>query len=175
MPMPWPPSPGSDFSVYCPHTLLLILTSHRPSVLSSFTQQWKIRTAESKPSPETFTAAAPQLPLFRKTISLTLHLRSTDLPMKILVRMRESSSCNKVKSMKAKIYSNLLSKTNNRIWIYYFRISSSYPYISPFDPKKDQKNYRDSDGKVIVQQPNVQTSLTSKISYNKSKEFKYTE
>ena len=54
-------------------------------------------------------------------------------------------------------------------------MSSSYAYMSPFDPKKDQKNYRDSDGKVIVQQPNVVTSPASKISYNRSKEFKYVE
>lgn len=54
-------------------------------------------------------------------------------------------------------------------------MSASYAYISPNDPKKDQKNYRDSDGKVIVQQPNVQTSLPSKINYNRNKEFKYLE
>ena len=54
-------------------------------------------------------------------------------------------------------------------------MSASYEYISPFDPKTDQKNYRDSDGKVITQPPNVQASLQSKISYGKNKQFKYTE
>ena len=54
-------------------------------------------------------------------------------------------------------------------------MSASYEYISPFDPKSDQKNYRDSDGKVITHPSNVVISPQSKISFNKNKQFKYTE
>lgn len=55
------------------------------------------------------------------------------------------------------------------------RMSASYSYMVPYDIKKDPKNYRDTDGKVIIQQPNIQTSPQSKINYNRSKEFTYTE
>ena len=54
-------------------------------------------------------------------------------------------------------------------------MSSSYPYMSPSDPKKLAKNYRDSDGKVIVQQPNMLISPQSKITYSQNKQFKYKE
>lgn len=55
------------------------------------------------------------------------------------------------------------------------RMSASYSYMPPYDIKKDPKNHRDADGKVITQQPNIQCSPQSKISYNRSKEFTYTE
>lgn len=48
-------------------------------------------------------------------------------------------------------------------------MSASYSYMSPFDPKTDKKNYRDSDGKVITKQPNIQTNPPSKLNYNRSK------
>ena len=54
-------------------------------------------------------------------------------------------------------------------------MSSSYPYMSPSDPKKLAKNYRDSDGRVIVQQPNMLISPQSKITYSQNKQFKYKE
>lgn len=54
-------------------------------------------------------------------------------------------------------------------------MSASYSYLSPYDIKDDQKNYRDADGKVITKQPNIQTSPQSKISFNRSKQFVYTE
>jgi hypothetical protein len=54
-------------------------------------------------------------------------------------------------------------------------MTSSYPYMSPNDPSKDKKNYRDADGRVISKAPNMLISPQSKISYNRNKEFKYTE
>ena len=53
-------------------------------------------------------------------------------------------------------------------------MASSYEYISPHDPAKDKKNYRDSDGKVITQNPNMLVNPQSKIIYNQNKQFKYT-
>ena len=54
-------------------------------------------------------------------------------------------------------------------------IKSAYEYMSPYDPKASQKNLRDVDGKVIVQSPNIQTSLQSKLHYQSDKKFKYVE
>lgn len=47
--------------------------------------------------------------------------------------------------------------------------------MSPYDPKTDQKQFRDSEGKVITKPPNVQSSPQSKINYQRNKDFKYTE
>jgi hypothetical protein len=54
-------------------------------------------------------------------------------------------------------------------------MSASYEYISPYDPSKVNKSYRDADGKVITKPPNVQTNPQSKITYTLNKNFKYTE
>jgi len=54
-------------------------------------------------------------------------------------------------------------------------MSASYEYISPYDPKKDNKNHRGADGKVITQPSNVLISPQSKITYSQNKKFKYTE
>lgn len=42
-------------------------------------------------------------------------------------------------------------------------MSASYPYISSYDPKRDQKKYRDANGRVITENPNVMTSPQSKL------------
>ena len=54
-------------------------------------------------------------------------------------------------------------------------MNAPYPYMTPYDPKKDLKNYRNPEGKVITESPNILISLQSKISYNSMKSFKYTE
>ena len=54
-------------------------------------------------------------------------------------------------------------------------MSTSYEYITPYDPTKVNKNHRDADGKVITQPPNVLTNPHSKITHGLSKKFKYTE
>ena len=54
-------------------------------------------------------------------------------------------------------------------------MTASYPYISPNDPKQATKNYRDTDGKVIVKSPNMLVSPQSKITYLQNKQFKYKE
>ena len=54
-------------------------------------------------------------------------------------------------------------------------MSSSYPYMSPNDPSKEKKNYRDSDGKVITHPPNMLVNPQSKITYQQNKKFKYVE
>jgi len=53
-------------------------------------------------------------------------------------------------------------------------MNAPYPYMTPYDPKKDLKNYRNAEGKVITESPNMLISPQSKISYNSMKSFTYT-
>ena len=54
-------------------------------------------------------------------------------------------------------------------------MSASYEYISGKNPNKNPKDYRNEDGKVKTEQPNIAVSQQSKIDFCAMKKYKYIE
>ena len=54
-------------------------------------------------------------------------------------------------------------------------MSASYEYISDKKPSKNPKDYRNADGKVKTEEPNIATSQQSKIDFGTMKKYKYIE